>query len=225
MTRRRRDDELPPAARRGLIVMVLAAHLAAIYGLLQIGAVREAVREAVPIFAGLIRPAAPPVEPPAPPPPPAPVVKRVVPPPIIAAAPAPAPAPAEFVVPPAPPEAVVAVEAPPAPAAPPAPPPLPAPQPRTVDVSAVGYLEPPRVSYPPLSRRLGEEGRALLRVLVDPSGRPTEVIVSTSSGFSRLDDAATSAARRTRFRPYTENGVARTVWVLMPFVFTLKESP
>ncbi len=151
--------------------------------------------------------------------------------------PAAAPAPSDFVAPAAPLNAAPAVEGPPSapsgagaaapprdaslpgPAAPPAPPP------RTLNASEVGYLEPPRVSYPSLSRRLGEQGRTLLRVRVDATGHPAEVLMASSSGFTRLDEAAVAAARRTRFRPYVEDGAARAVWVLMPFVFTLEESP
>jgi protein TonB len=208
-------DDLPRGAQRAIVIAVVAAHMAGLYGLFQIGAVRDAVREAVPIFAGLIEPSAPP-----PPPSPPPVIRKA-PPPVIAAPPSPTPAPVEFVVPPPPPEAITAPEAPPAPPAPSAPP---APQPRTVSATDVGYLEPPRVTYPSLSRRLGEQGRVTLRVLVDPQGRPAQVLVMTSSGHPRLDDAATAATRAARFRPYTQDGRPETVWVLLPIVFSLEES-
>lgn len=214
-----RRDALSPAWRRTVVGVVLALHLAAAYGLLQIGAVREAVREAVPIFAGLIAP-----PPPAPPPPAPPVprpVLRELPKPVIAAPPAPAAAPPEFVVPPpAPPDAVVS---PVAPSAPPAPATAVAAPPRTLLATEVGFLEPLRVTYPPMSRRLREEGRVLLRILVDPQGVPAQVVVTETSGHPRLDEAAAGAARRARLRPYTENGIARTVWVLLPVVFNLEE--
>lgn len=93
--------------------------------------------------------------------------------------------------------------------------------PRTVNARDVGYLTPPRLSYPPLSRRLGEEGRVTLRVLVDEAGRPGEIHVGTSSGYPRLDDAAVQAARVARFRPYLVDGVAQRVWVLLPIAFSL----
>ena len=97
--------------------------------------------------------------------------------------------------------------------------------PRTLSATEVGYLEPPRVSYPPVSRRLGEEGRVVLRVLVDSQGHPAQVLLWQTSGHARLDDAAASAALRARFRPHIENGVVRTVWVLLPIVFTLEVKP
>ena len=52
------------------------------------------------------------------------------------------------------------------------------------------YLNNPAPAYPSLSRRLGEEGRVLLRVLVDPDGRAREVHVQGASGHTRLDRAA-----------------------------------
>lgn len=214
-------DGVPPGVRRSISILICVAHVAAIYGLLQVGAVREAVREAVPIFAGLIQPQLPTAEPKSSPPPP--TVHRAAPRPIIAAPPAPAQATPEFVVPSMPADTTVAPEAPPAPLAAADAPPVA--QPRALSATEVGYLEPPRVTYPPVSRRLGEEGRVLLRVLVDPHGRPEQVLLLQTSGYARLDDAAAGAARRARFRPYTENGVARTVWVMLPIVFTLEVKP
>jgi protein TonB len=224
---RRREDGLPPAARRAVIGVIVAIHAVAGYGLLQIGAVREAVREAAPIFAGLFAPATPAASPAPAAPEPPPVVRRAVPPPAITAAPTSAVTADDFVVPAAPAEATMAHDAPPSPpqSAPARVAAEPAAPPRTLSVSDVGYLEPPRVSYPPVSRRQGEEGRVLLRVLVDPQGQPAQVLLAESSGFARLDDAAASATRRSRFRPYTENGTAQTVWVMVPIVFTLEVRP
>jgi protein TonB len=72
---RRQGDERSTAACCSLLVAIVALHGLALYGLMQVGAVREAVREAAPIFAELIRPpAAPPAVAPAaaaPPPTPA----------------------------------------------------------------------------------------------------------------------------------------------------------
>jgi periplasmic protein TonB len=218
-------DELPSSARRLLVAAVVTAHAGGIYGLLQISAVREAVRDAVPIFAGLIQPAPPAPEPPAPAPRPVipSPVQRAVPAPIVAAPPAPQPAPAEFVVEAPPPQAIVAPEVPAAPPSPPGPS-APVQQPRTLSVTDVGYLTPPRIVYPSLARRLGEEGRVTLRVLVDPGGVPAQILVASTSGYTRLDTAAVEAIRRTRFRPYSEDGFAQTVWVLVPFVFALEAS-
>lgn len=211
-------DGLPRAARSAVAVVILALHAIALYGLLQIGVVRQAVHDTVPIFAGLIQSFPPSAEPAFVPPPP--TVRRVVPPARLAPTPLPAREVREFAAPSS--EAVDAPEAAPASLAPSVTAPIPLAQPRTLSVTEVGYLEPPQVTYPPVSRRLGEEGRVTLRVLVDPRGHPVQVLLTQSSGHARLDEAAASAARRARFLPHTEDGVAQTVWVLLPIVFTLE---
>jgi protein TonB len=53
--------------------------------------------------------------------------------------------------------------------------------------------------YPPASRRAGEEGTTVLRVLVDEHGRPGDVSIVHSSGFPRLDQSAVEAIRRWTF--------------------------
>ena len=139
--------------------------------------------------------------------------------------PAPSPAPPVFEVPAPPPPAPL--PAPPQVAvveAPPAPPPAPAPpaQPKTVDATAVRYLEAPAPVYPSFSRRSGEAGRVVVRVLIDAHGAPRQLALQQSSGYARLDDSALSAIRAARFVPYSENGVAQPVWVLVPIVFSLE---
>lgn len=216
------SDGLSPLARRGAVLGVLAAHVAGAWGLLQIESVRQAVGEVAPLMVELIAPPAPEppaLPPPPPPPPPKPRPKPVAPPPVIAAAPSPAPV--SFEVPPAPPEPpppVVVIEPPPP--APPAPSPPPAP--KTIAITAVEYLTPPRLAYPPVSRRFGESGRVNVRVLVDADGRPRQMLVAQSSGYPRLDEQALATVRATRFKPYTENGVPQAFWVVMPLVFQME---
>ena len=78
--------------------------------------------------------------------------------------------------------------------------------------------------YPSFSRRLGESGQVMLRVLIDEQGRPLRVDVETSSGFPRLDDSAIASARSAQFKPYMENDVPRQVWVRLPIVFDLERN-
>ena len=217
-----RSDSLSPMQRRTMVMAILAAHIAAVYGLLQVREVREAAREVAPMFVDLIAPPAPPAPPVPPPPKPQPIQKKPPPPaPLIAAAPSPAPA--AFVVPAPPPEPVpveapapVAVQAPPAPPAPP-------PPPKIIPASAVQYLEPPAPEYPRLAKRNAESGRVMVRVYIDVNGMPRNVQVSTSSGFARLDDAAVSAVQKARFKPYTENGQPTAGWTYVPINFELEK--
>jgi protein TonB len=94
--------------------------------------------------------------------------------------------------------------------------------PRTVQASQLGYLVPPNPVYPARSRRAGEQGTATVRVLVDITGRPSQVSLQSSSGHTALDEAAISAVRASQFRPYSEGGLAQAVWVLVPIRFVLQ---
>jgi protein TonB len=105
-----------------------------------------------------------------------------------------------------------------APPAPPAPPP----PPKVIPASAVQYLEPPVLEYPRASRRAGESGRVLLRVYIDETGLPRQVLLAQSSGFARLDDAALTAMKKARFKPYTENGQPTAGWAPAPIDFELE---
>lgn len=83
------------------------------------------------------------------------------------------------------------------------------------------YLDNPRPAYPAMSRRLGEEGKVLLRVLVGSEGRAHEVQLKEGSGFARLDQAAREAVLRWRFVPARKGGEAVEGWVLVPITFNL----
>lgn len=86
---------------------------------------------------------------------------------------------------------------------------------------APGLNNPP-LRYPPVSRRLGEEGKVRLRVLVSPEGRALQIQMLTSSGSSRLDAAARELVARWRFLPATKGGAAVQGWVEIPIVFQLR---
>jgi protein TonB len=94
--------------------------------------------------------------------------------------------------------------------------------PQTLDAAQVGVLTPASPIYPMRSKRNGDQGLVMVRVLIDTSGRPSQVLVQTSSGHSELDEAALSGVRAARFRPHIEAGVAQPVWVLYPINFKLQ---
>lgn len=91
----RREEGLSTVQRRAVVGAIAGLHVAAVWGLLQVREVREAVAEAAPLFVSLIAPEKPKpiVPPPPPPPPPKTVPPKREPPPILAAPPTPAPAP------------------------------------------------------------------------------------------------------------------------------------
>jgi protein TonB len=100
---------------------------------------------------------------------------------------------------------------------------LPAPSivPKTIPASAVQYLVPPAPAYSRISAKLRESGKALVRVFIDETGLPRNVQLALSTGFARLDDAALTAVRNCRFKPYVENGVAVAGWAAIPIEFEL----
>lgn len=88
--------------------------------------------------------------------------------------------------------------------------------------STADYLSNPAPAYPPRSKRLQEQGRVLLYVLVDAQGMPLSIEIKSGSGFSRLDEAAVDAVQRWKFVPGTRNGVPERMWVEVPIEFRLR---
>jgi protein TonB len=191
--------------------LVVAVHVV-ILALLIYAAVRPEVT--APIRALAVRliepelPKLPKLEPPKPVPP-QPAPKKVqTPPPIMTAAKR-DDAPASFVVAPQPaPVAAPAVQASVA-------------APITAARFDADYLQNPKPVYPAMSRRLGEEGKVVLRVRVSVQGQPLTVEVNKSSGFPRLDDAARLAVERWRFVPARQGNEPIEASVLVPLNFTL----
>lgn len=83
------------------------------------------------------------------------------------------------------------------------------------------YLDNPPPPYPRLSRQLGEEGTALLKVQVGPNGRALQITLMSSTGYQRLDEAAEATVAQWRFVAATRNGQAITSWVLVPIKFRI----
>lgn len=223
-----------PAGRSGgqrlSFAGVVAAHIA-ILGLLAVAVPSERMAElphTIAVRLIELAPEAPPPPQPEPPPPrpkppsrPKPATPVQIPPPVLAvASPVESPAPTAFTVPPQP-------------AAPPQPqitaPDIvaastPAPAPAPVLTAArfdADYLDNPKPLYPHASRRLGEEGKVVLRVFVSAEGNTKRVEVKHSSGFQRLDQAAEQAVARWRFVPARRGEQAMTAWVVVPIIFSL----
>ena len=92
--------------------------------------------------------------------------------------------------------------------------------PKTI-TSGIEYILPPQTVYPQMSKRMGEQGKVVLRILVNEKGRPDQVQVQTSSGFARLDEAGRQAGMRAIFKPRLEDGRAVAVYVVIPVTFQL----
>jgi protein TonB len=89
-------------------------------------------------------------------------------------------------------------------------------------ISGVEYVQRPEPHYPPSSKRMREEGKVTLRILVNEKGRPEKVEIQKSSGFSRLDDAAKQAALSAVFKPYMEDGRPVSVYAIVPINFSIQ---
>lgn len=202
--------------------ITIALHAVAVAALLSYEPARSALLAAAPVMVSLIVPPRvepqpePPVEIP-PPPKPRPRVKaQPKPEPLpVLTVPLEVPAPSPIVVPPPPPPPPSEPE--PVVAAPPAPPVV-----VTPPIFAADYLDNPEPRYPTPSLRNGEQGRVLLRVLVNPAGSADEVRIHTSSGHPRLDEAARDTVRRWRFVPAKRGDQPLAAWVLIPISFRLE---
>jgi protein TonB len=208
------------------LILVLALHAAALYGLWRAKLI-PAPTEAATVFVNFINPPAPP-KPKEPPKPKLPVVKPV---PVKLDTPrppepqhahlvtqAPVTAPTDVVEPPPP----VVVAPTPQPPAPPAPPPKPAgPVNLSTELSVSCTDRPPPV-YPALARRMGEEGKVVLRVELGEDGRIAQATVATSSGSGRLDQAALAAIKNWRCNAAQRDGHAVRAVAMQPFNFILE---
>ena len=87
---------------------------------------------------------------------------------------------------------------------------------------AVSCPERSAPAYPPLSRRLGEDGKVVLRAELDEQGHVSAARVATTSGFSRLDEAALAAVRTWRCNPARRDGQPVRAVALQPFKFVLQ---
>ena len=222
-----------------IVSSVVLFHLAALWALHQ-GLLQRMVEVVVPVMA--ISQAEPPPPPSKPPEPPKPVdppkpVPLIPPPktvqPVLTPAPpvaSPEP-PAVLSAPTAAPTAPAVPAAAPSPPAPPPPPattpppaaPAPPPPPKVeLPSSKADYLHNPPPDYPRMSKRLGEQGRVVVKVLIGEDGRAQKVELLTTSGFERLDKSAMEAAMRWRYVPGKRGGVAEAMWYQVPIQFTLE---
>jgi len=204
----------PSRATRGAgVAFAVGMHVLVGAALVSYEPTRSALLNAAPIMVSLITPSRPDAKPVETPPRPKPVVKPQPKPPEpqpLITAPVEAPSPSPILVAPPPPQpdpAPVAV----------------APEPAiTAPIFAADYLDNPPPVYPAMSRRVGEQGRVVLRVLVNPKGRADDVEIRSSSGHVRLDDAARETVRRWRFVPAKRGDQPVPAWVLIPISFKLE---
>lgn len=204
---------------------VVLFHVAVLWAL-QSGLLRRTAEIVIPveILSEFVEPPKPVESPPPLPPPPPPEPKRPV-------AKTPPPARPQAIREPTPtlaPNAPIGGIEPPSPPEPPAPPAPPAPPPQSSDLPAVqlpssnaDYLQNPKPIYPAMSKRLGEQGKTIVRVLIGVDGLPKQASIRTSSGYERLDEAARAAVMSWRFVPGKRNGVVEPMEFNVPINWVL----
>ena len=222
-----RTSPKTPLSRNAVIgIAVVALHVAFLWAL-QSGLLMRAAELVVPaeILTQFIEPPTPKVEPTPPKPQvlPAPVKKTVTKPVV-----QPPPQPLAIADPTPSPNAPVGVTTPqpnipplttPVAAAAVAPAPAPAVQ---LPSSDADYLQNPRPPYPPISRRLNEQGKTTVRVLIGVDGLPQRSEIAKSSGFERLDQAAMATVMRWRYVPGKRGGVPEAMWFNVPINWVLE---
>ena len=87
----------------------------------------------------------------------------------------------------------------------------------------VRYARVVKPKYPRKARTEGWEGTTVLKVRVDPGGRPGLIAVDRSSGFEVLDRAAVRAMRRWEFHPARNGHGTVASWVKVPVSFRIEE--
>jgi periplasmic protein TonB len=226
------------ALNRNVVIAgsVLLFHALAIW-VLQAGLLMRAVEIIVPveILAQIIDLPAPKITPPVPQTtPPVPVKQTITKPVPVTQAPPqiltlnePATVAPTFVAPPPLPPAPLAAPAVPvaAVASPPSPPPasLPTvPAKIVLPSSDADYLSNPKPSYPPMSKRLNEQGEVKVRVYIGADGLPKKSELQKTSGFERLDQAALAAVMQWRYVPGKRDGVAEAMWMGTTITYILE---
>jgi len=76
--------------------------------------------------------------------------------------------------------------------------------------------------YPSFSKRSGEQGTAVVRLIIDETGSVEDVALLQSSSFPRLDRAASEIGKRYRFKPYLVNGSPQRISTNLLIKFNLK---
>ena len=77
--------------------------------------------------------------------------------------------------------------------------------------------------YPSFSKRKGEQGEVVVRLIIDEGGDVEDIALLKSSGYPRLDRAASDIGRRYRFKPFLVNGSPSRISTNLLIKFNLKE--
>jgi len=76
--------------------------------------------------------------------------------------------------------------------------------------------------YPRISKRLGEQGRVVVKVLIGVDGYAQKAQIAKTSGYDRLDQSALDAVLQWRYLPGQVGGVPQAMWFQIPIQFKLE---
>jgi TonB family protein len=82
---------------------------------------------------------------------------------------------------------------------------------------------PPPV-YPQESKKLGEYGETVVKLIINPDGKIENAEIMSSSGYKRLDEAALKSAKKITLKYFGKSGPANRIILQIPYQFKLKET-
>ena len=83
------------------------------------------------------------------------------------------------------------------------------------------YLKNSQPSYPAFAKKRGQQGTVLLKVNVSIDGKPDNIQLQKSSGFTLLDQAAQNTVKTWHFVPAKQGNAPIDAWVIVPITFKL----
>jgi protein TonB len=75
------------------------------------------------------------------------------------------------------------------------------------------------ITYPPLAKRSGVEGRVVVRVLIGTKGKAEKMEVTVSEPEGVFDENAMKSLKYWQFRPGILDGELVSTWVSIPLTF------
>lgn len=79
------------------------------------------------------------------------------------------------------------------------------------------------IVYPKRAIKRRQQGKVILKVLIDEFGKPSKIEIKKSSGFSLLDGAAIKTVKTWEFEPYKQGGLSVESWAEVPVKFEIKQ--
>jgi len=86
----------------------------------------------------------------------------------------------------------------------------------------VVYLPDADAYYPSFSKRSGEQGTVVVRLIISETGEVEDIALLQSSSYPRLDRAAADIGKRYRFKPFLVNGSPQRISTNLLIKFNLK---